>query len=1611
MASSISRSGGYEGSDEILMLDQGGGQLTYYFDFYSIPDRFIVRYAGQTLIDTGFVSNSRSGTVTIPTGTSKQIEVIVATADQGTAWEYRVSAGDCWPTTPLVIDSLGADWGDADNDGNCDLTGTVTLAYGSGGALIRVEGATVEREKDRVTFTGGRAYALIGQNVPLLLVDGSFDMAYATGLSSNVHSTTISLAGIPLKVDQIQIQANEIAFSYELDLLSPFDDVILRVLSPVEYSSLRLTANGWALGKGAGATLPDIKGFDFFGFFTADMTKLSLSTDPAGTELKMRGEVTTKSPVRGQKLDTVTLNLAGDNYIAITNQPSWTVDVKGELKIAANWELMKGWALEEVSLTLDTKAGTIGGTTGVRIPLGVKLDLGLKASFDFAYKPEWALNGLGLDLSLTGGGLPIPALPWLYLYRVAGGIKNIAPSVTDPVEYNGGLGFTLLPGASFFHLARFTLDGTLKEGQAVSGTLSGVFGEFGGVALATITGATTYDYAKGSIKGSLDFDFLEALNGRVALTVGKAGAGLNGRLAGTIPTEVKLPFLDDPVSVPLIGGKQLAGAAVIATYSDDGTLADDSIAVWGTVALDLGVLNSGAVAYNLVAGLKVGFDGSWEVIGANNVPQEVTPTLLRVAARSLLTAAPGRFTVDQPASLLMLQASWTTPQAGPVALRVITPDGTTLEEADFATHGIIAGGEFDGPGGRTVSILDPAQGTWTLQVAADASGLGTVAYDAWLDGADPVLTLATPTPLALQGWDFGWSVANAPQSLQMSFYADTDADGFDGLLIGSFSLSGTFAGDFSWDGAGVEAGDYYVYAVATGGQAIPSEAYAPGGPVHVDHEADLAVSLTTTQGTPDTGLDELPLVVRVTNQGGREATGARLTLDLPQGFVLASGANADGNGVSLDLGTIAAGATVEQLVVADRAAALQPGLFTFGATVSALTADPDASNNQATLPVAFSDAALRGFDLRMWREGLDQTVPFGANLTYRLAITNDGADPAASFSVTELLQNARAVAAQVVDQGGASVSTYASSYNGDYVSVSGYNLAPGATVLLDITVTPYGTATVTATATASGSGGVGEAFNADNSLTGAIGAAAPGAVAEADLSLALTPSATTALVGDQLTYDLVLTNAGPGAASAIAVRFDPGAGVTIDSASSVQGTYDPATRIWTVGNISNGISRTLHVTATVAARGLYQPTAEIVAVAEPDPDSAIGNGAGEDDFAQTSLLVGPNDTPAGSPDAYRTDAAGTISVGAAQGLLANDTDPDGDPLHAVLASGPSHGRLTLAADGSFQYVATGGYLGLDSFTYTPADFSLTGAPVTVSLTVTASAPGGAVVPVDDFLRAGTLAAAQGGGIEWRGPQGTIDLSGAGGAQFADGLLNFDPSGAVAVIARLYEGLLGREGAAAELGFWLGQSAAYTLDGVAQLIAASPEAARPDTADDASFVTSLYHDLLGRAPGTGEAQVWTDALAHGSSRGAIGLSFATSAEATAADAQAGRFAVDPDMQTVSNLYDAALDRNGEKTGLLAWQALLQQGASPGEIAQGFTGSAEYLARTQGLSDVALVDQTYRAALDRAPDGAGMQGWLVMLATGGTRTGLIEGFLASPEYQALAVQRTAAGVGFD
>jgi VCBS repeat-containing protein len=121
--------------------------------------------------------------------------------------------------------------------------------------------------------------------------------------------------------------------------------------------------------------------------------------------------------------------------------------------------------------------------------------------------------------------------------------------------------------------------------------------------------------------------------------------------------------------------------------------------------------------------------------------------------------------------------------------------------------------------------------------------------------------------------------------------------------------------------------------------------------------------------------------------------------------------------------------------------------------------------------------------------------------------------------------------------------------------------------------------------------------------------------------------------------------------------------------------------------------------------------------------STVIIGAPQDDsFRGSAYIFDLNSSPVANDDSYNgVVSGGTLTVAVAQGTLSNDTDPENDVLTASKATDPANGNLTaFNADGSFAYVADGGFVGTDTFTYKANDGNSDSGTATVSITVATS---------------------------------------------------------------------------------------------------------------------------------------------------------------------------------------------------------------------------------------------------------------------------------------------------
>lgn len=200
--------------------------------------------------------------------------------------------------------------------------------------------------------------------------------------------------------------------------------------------------------------------------------------------------------------------------------------------------------------------------------------------------------------------------------------------------------------------------------------------------------------------------------------------------------------------------------------------------------------------------------------------------------------------------------------------------------------------------------------------------------------------------------------------------------------------------------------------------------------------------------------------------------------------------------------------------------------------------------------------------------------------------------------------------------------------DGDGVIDTGI-LQPGAAITLTLCVTPNPGAPAVDNTTITGTSFMdrevrAQANNGPPVPQSVVKTTTIGTVPTADLSIRKTVDSVAAAVGQNATFTITLSNAGPATATNVAVTDQIPAGLTFVSATASQGTYDSTTGLWTVGAVPANGTASLQITVTVNTTNPARNTAQVSASDQPDPDSAPGNNvATEDDQASASLNV-PN---------------------------------------------------------------------------------------------------------------------------------------------------------------------------------------------------------------------------------------------------------------------------------------------------------------------------------------------------------------------------------------------------
>ncbi|MFY0591879.1 FG-GAP-like repeat-containing protein, partial [Roseivirga sp.] len=108
-----------------------------------------------------------------------------------------------------------------------------------------------------------------------------------------------------------------------------------------------------------------------------------------------------------------------------------------------------------------------------------------------------------------------------------------------------------------------------------------------------------------------------------------------------------------------------------------------------------------------------------------------------------------------------------------------------------------------------------------------------------------------------------------------------------------------------------------------------------------------------------------------------------------------------------------------------------------------------------------------------------------------------------------------------------------------------------------------------------------------------------------DLAVTKSVSPENADAGESVDFTITVTNNGPDLATGVALTDQIPSGFTFVSAAPEQGTFDNSSGEWSIGNIANGTTVEIVITATANSAGSFTNVASITAADNFDPD--LGN--------------------------------------------------------------------------------------------------------------------------------------------------------------------------------------------------------------------------------------------------------------------------------------------------------------------------------------------------------------------------------------------------------------------
>ena len=366
------------------------------------------------------------------------------------------------------------------------------------------------------------------------------------------------------------------------------------------------------------------------------------------------------------------------------------------------------------------------------------------------------------------------------------------------------------------------------------------------------------------------------------------------------------------------------------------------------------------------------------------------------------------------------------------------------------------------------------------------------------------------------------------------------------------------------------------------------------GKAPVQIAADLAITASVPQLTAQGLLYEMT----VTNNGPSNASSTILTDVLPGSVVFVTAStvpslisckySTDKNGnhiVSCSIGNLG---IAESVVISILVKPTVQGSVTNTASVSSSVYDPDNTNNTSSTTYEVEWTS----DLGITMSAAPEPGFVDHSLRYTLVVTNNGMFGASGVKVVDQLTGNAKISNVVASQGSCATKSIQVSCDVGILDTS-----ESATILID--VIPDTTGDITNTATVNATEPDPDTANNTATLQTSI-------ILGTDLSLKLVSSQGRVTVGDNIQYDITITNDGPEPATDVSMIDSlPSGKVNLVSVTTTQGSCIPgsSTIECTLNNLPAGQDATITIIVTALADGDIPNSARVTAN-ELDPDLA-----------------------------------------------------------------------------------------------------------------------------------------------------------------------------------------------------------------------------------------------------------------------------------------------------------------------------------------------------------------------------------------------------------------------